>query len=130
MHYKIALFGEAEKGEFRSAHYCQTLPQLMDTLGNPPPESHGLDFAIQALLFHRDIIFFRVREEGFSTQDYLLGLHYLESKQDIPHLAAICLPGVGDAEIIHASAPICRIHHSVLVVTESDLYDYLTSLAS
>jgi hypothetical protein len=36
------------------------------------------------------------------------------------------MPGVGDAEIIDATNPICSLYHSLLITTEKDLYDYLT----
>jgi hypothetical protein len=123
----IALFGEAEKGDYRSAYFCRSLAELEETFGNPPKDSHGLYYAIQAILFHRMLIFFRVREEGYSIQDYLLGLHFLENRQMIPRLSAICLPGVGNSEVIHAGSDICCVHKSMLIVTESDLYDFLTS---
>lgn len=125
--YTIALFGEAGRGEFRTAYYCKTLDQLCDFFGEPPSkECKGLDFAVQALLFRRDVLFFRVHEEGFSTQDYLLGLNHLANKDLFPNIAAICLPGVGNSEIIQATDPICSIYQSFLILTEKDLYDYLT----
>lgn len=123
--YTMVMFGEAEKGDFRTAYYCKTLPQLVEYLGNPPPESRGLFFAVQALLYQRDLVFFRVEEEGFSSQDYLWGLHLLENQGCIPQIDAICIPGVGDAEIINALLPLCFVHHSILVLTEADLCDYL-----
>lgn len=126
--YTMALFGEAEKGEYRTAHFCKSVTQLLERLGNPPPESRGIYYAIQALLYNRGLIFFRVREEGFSYEDYLLGLHLLQKQHGVTQLAAICLPGVGDAEIIAAIAPICAIHHSILITNESDFYDYLTEI--
>lgn len=125
--YTIALFGEAEKGEFRTAYFCQNLIQLDEFLGNPPEESRGLHYAVQALLFHRNLIFIRVPEEGFSSDDYMEGLHLLESQELIPHLDAICTPGVGDQTIIDAILPICHRYHSILITSESDFYDYLTS---
>ena len=124
--YTIALFGEAEKGKFNTAYHCESLPQLVDTLGNPPPESRGLYYAVQALLFERNLIFFRVEEEGFSFQDYLLGLRMLENRDLVTDIAAICLPGVGDTEIIDAAVPLCQQHNSIIITTEPDLYDYLT----
>ena len=36
--------------------------------------------------------------------------------------------GVGDAELIQAATPVCTLHKSFLIIDESDLYDYLTSL--
>lgn len=126
MLYTVALFGEAEKGEFRTAYLCQNLVQLLDFFGEPPPDSQGLAFAIQALLFQRGVIFFRVHEEGFSVQDYLKGFELLENKEGIPGISALCLPGVGNKEIIEATTPICTTHRSCLIITEKDLYDYLT----
>lgn len=127
--YTIALFGEAEKGEYHTAYYCRNLPQLVDSLGNPPVNSHGLYCAVQALLYHRDLLFFRVREEGFSYQDYLYGMKLLEAQNFIAHITALCLPGVGDPRIIHAVTPFCIAHHSIIISSESDLYDYLTEAA-
>lgn len=121
----IALFGEAEKGKFQTAYYCETLPQLVEFLGNPPAQSHGLFYAVQVLLYQRNLLFFRVKEEGFSERDYLVGLHLLETQQLFPHISAICLPGVGNYEIIHAMVPFCKSHHSFIITTEPDLYDYL-----
>ena len=122
----IALFGEAEKGEFCLAYYCDSLPQMEALLGNPPPDSQGMTFAIQALLFRYRLIFFRVQEEGYSTRDYLLGLHFLQNRQLIPSLSAICLPGVSDDEILTVSSDVCHVYNSLLVTTEADLYDTLT----
>lgn len=128
--YTMALFGEAEKGDYRTAYFCETLPQLEEYLGNPPPDSMGLYYAVQALLFRRNLIFFRVREEGFSYQDYFSGLNILQEKKVASQIAAICLPGVGDAEIIDAIHPICDQYHSILITNEADLYDYLTEISS
>ena len=127
MIYTIALFGEAEKGEFCTAYYCQNLEQLDEFFGNPPINSKGLDYAVQALLFKRRLIFFRVREEGFSTQDYLSGVQLLEQQPLISQLDAICIPGVGDPEILNALHPVCKYYHSILITNEADFYDYLTS---
>ena len=126
--YTMALFGEAERGDYRTAYFCHSLPQLVEYLGNPPPESRGLYYAVQALLYKRNLIFFRVREEGFSYQDYLSGLNVLKD-QEMAAIAAICLPGVGNAQIIDAMAPVCKQHHSILITNEADLYDYLTELS-
>lgn len=128
--FTMALFGEAEKGDYRTGYFCRSLNQLLDSLGNPPPQSRGLFYAVQALLYHRDLIFFRVREEGFSFQDYLLGLSNLQKSTTISSISAICLPGVGDSEIIEAISPICAIHHSILITNEADFYDYLTELSA
>lgn len=127
MIYTIALFGEAERGEFNTAYFCENLAELDEFFGNPPKQSKGLYYAVQALLFKRRLIFFRVMEEGFSTQDYLIGARLLEQQQVIPHLDAICIPGVGDPTVINALQPLCNQYHSIIISSEADFYDYLTS---
>lgn len=124
--YTVALFGEAEKGDFRTAYFCRNLAQLMESFGNPPPESRGLYYAVQTLLYQRNLIFFRVHEEGFNYQDYLTGLTHLQRSEGISEISAICLPGVGDSVILDAIHPICAIYHSILITNEADFYDYLT----
>ncbi|MBX9744407.1 MAG: hypothetical protein K2X08_04265 [Chlamydiales bacterium] len=127
MKHIIALFGEAEKGQFKKPHHVSSLGELVDTLGNPPVESEGLFFAVQSLLYKRKIIYFRVEEEGFSLADYFQGFKYLqENKETIAAVHALCLPGVGDTKIINASEPIRQKHKSVLITNQKDLYDYLT----
>jgi len=126
MRQTIFLFGEAEKGDFCTPIFCRSLAQLADTVGNPPEETLGILYAVQALMYEKELIFFRVKEEGFSTQDYMKGLKILQNKNLTNHLTAICMPGVGDIEIIDATQPICTLYKSCLIVTEKDLYDYLT----
>ena len=123
----MALFGESERGAFRTAHLLKKLPQLVDLLGNPPPESEGLFFAIQAILYNRELIYFRVAEEGFSRPDYFNGLKYLENREQVKRIDALCLPGVGDPEILAASETISQMHKSLLITNQKDLYDFLTS---
>jgi len=123
----IFLFGEAEKGDFCIPQLCKSLPQLAELFGNPPEDSLGILYAVQALLYKRDLIFFRVKEEGFSFADYMKGIKLLQNKELISSVSAICMPGVGDAEIIEATHPICTLHKSFLIVSERDLYDYLTT---
>ncbi len=127
MRHTVFLFGEAEKGEFCTPLICRSLPQLADSLGNPPDESQGILYAVQALLYERELIFFRVKEEGFSTQDYMRGLKLLQNKETLSPIAAICMPGVGDMEIIQATSPVCSLHKSFLILNEKDLYDFLTN---
>lgn len=120
------MFGEAERGAFCTPLVCRSLPQLIDTLGNPPEESQGILYAIQTLLYERELIFFRVEAEGFSTKDYLKGIQILYQQGGGFGLAAICMPGMGNGEIIQATTPVCYIHQSFLIVNEKDLYDFLT----
>lgn len=126
MVYKIALFGEAEKGDFAKPLHFQSVNKLAEFLGNPPKESLGIFFAIQALLYNREVFFFRVQEEGFSENHYLAGLKNLES-QIIGEISAIGLPSVGNEKIIDISTSICETYKCILITTEKDLYDYLTS---
>lgn len=126
MRHTIFLFGEAEKGDFCSPMLCHSLEQLVDTFGHPPGESKGILYAVQALLYERELIFFRVKEEGFNPHDYMRGLRILSNHEMGTPLSAICMPGVGDANIIDASQVICQVHKSFLIIDEHDLYDYLT----
>lgn len=123
----IVLFGESEKGAFKTPHILRKLPQLLDLLGNPPEESEGLFFAVQAILYNRDLIYFRVSEEGYSRPDYFTGLKYLEDREKVKKVHALCLPGVGDPQILAASETVCHLHKSLLITNQKDLYDYLTS---
>lgn len=123
----IVLFGETEKGEYRVAYLCKNLEQLVENLGNPPSQSQGIYYAVQALLFHYQLVFFRVKEEGFSLQDYAYGAQLLQNQSLISNILAICMPGVGDDAIYQAISPLCAVYHSILITNESDLYDYLTA---
>lgn len=123
----IVLFGEAAKGDFQLGYLCSSLADLSEHLGEPPTEeSKGLQFAIQALMYQRRVIYFRVHEEGFSVPDYLRGLNCLQQWESPENVTAICLPGVGDSEIIEATLPLCHRYQSFLILTEKDLYDYMT----
>lgn len=123
----VALFGEAEKGAFKTAHTFRKLPHLFDLLGNPPEESQGLFFAVQAILYNREILFFRVMDEGFSRPEYFYGLHYLSDREKVKRIDAVCLPGVGDPGILAVTQSVCELHKSFLITTQKDLYDFLTS---
>ena len=122
----VFLFGEAEKGEFGFPLICQSIIDLCDRLGNPPEESQGIPYAIQTLLYSKQLLFCRVQEEGFSIQDYMRGFKVLQ-EATIPSLQAIVIPGVGDTEIVEAASSLCNLYKSTLVLTEKDLYDYLMS---
>ena len=122
----VFLFGEAEKGEFGIPLTCKSLPQLFETVGNPPEESLGIPYAIQALLYKQELLFCRVKEEGFSVKDYLKGLTLIRNQHLESNLQAIFIPGVGDKGIIEATMNVCSLYNSLLILTEKDLYDYLT----
>ncbi len=128
MNYTIALFGEAERGRYKTAYHCQDLAALACHLGEPPDrDSLGLQLAIQTLLYNCSVIFFRVEEEGFSQEDYFFGLNFLKNREKFPQIAAVGIPGVGDFSIIEATTLVCMLHNSLLIITEKDLYDFLTN---
>ncbi|MCP5468916.1 MAG: hypothetical protein H7A36_00215 [Chlamydiales bacterium] len=127
MDYVVALFGEAEKGRYQTAYHCCELGDLAQHLGEPTEDGRGLNFAIQTLLYQHQVVFFRVQNEGFSTEDYLFGLNFLKKREKFPKISALCLPGVGDRAILDATTPICSLYKSFLIITESDLYDFLTN---
>lgn len=125
--YTLALFGETEKGEYHKPYFCRSLEQLLQYFGNPPETAVGLYFAIQTILYQRNLIFFRVEEEGYSTDDYLIGIDLLKKKELLlPKMSAIYMPGVGEKRIIDAVKPIIESHKSFLIVNQKDFYDYLT----
>lgn len=123
----LFLFGASEKGEMGKPLSLASLDQLLEVLGHPPENSEGIHYAIQALLYEHGLIYFRVAEEGFGTDDYIAGLKLLRKKPLKTRLNAICMPGVGDQAIIQAAIPICQMYQSVLILSEKDLYDYLTA---
>lgn len=122
----IALFGESKEGELEVPYFCKDLLQLFTHLGQPPADTYGLFFAVQTLLYGWPIIYFRVREEGASYQDYLYGLRFLRDSPAIK-LNALFLPGVGSRVLIEEGSDLCRARQSLLIIKATDLYDYLTS---
>lgn len=123
----VAHFGEAQKGDYHIPYLCQNLTQLEGLLGHPPPSSRGLFFAVQSLLYERQVLFFRVSEEGFSMRDYLAGFQTLADIGAKEPIAAVCVPGVGSHEIYSALIELCETLKSIVIATEADLYDYLTA---
>jgi hypothetical protein len=123
----VALFGQTDRGLFHTPYLCRSLTDLLTTFGNPPKDTQGLDFAIQAIMNEEDVIFFRVSEEGFSQNDYLKSFEILKDPKRIKRVDAICMPKVGDRLLIDATIPICELHRSLLILSEKDLYDYLTN---
>lgn len=126
MQHAIFLFGEAEKGELCTPKICKTVYQLAERFGNPPKGSEGLPYGIQMLLYNRILIYFRVQEEGFSLSDYRQGLKMLKNQKAFPKLSAICMPGIGDADIIKCAIAMCFLYQSIFMTSQKDLYDFLT----
>lgn len=122
----VALFGEAEKGVFATPYFLRDLDELVTCLGNPPPDSRGLFYAVQTLLYQHYLLFFRVSEEGFSIPQYLQGLDILEHQVTYPLVTALCVPGVGDNILLDTLIPYCQSRHHILITNEADLYDLLT----
>lgn len=117
----IALFGEAERGAFRIPLIVSSVAELHSQFGNPPKESHGISMAVQALLFGHPILYLRVREEGFSLDDYFEGLWMMRKR----FFEAVALPGVGSQEVVDAFLVLCDSYHALLFMKEEDFYDYL-----
>lgn len=130
MDHRIALFGEAEKGDFHSLLFFSCLPLLVETLGHPPEGSYGIHLAIQTIMFKRDIVYIRVKEEGFSIRDYMQGLQLLKQTESVKKLSAICMPGVGNGEIIDQAIELCSQFRCIFITKERDFYDYLTCIHS
>lgn len=122
----LFIFGEAEKGPYCTPIFCSCMKELFDLLGNCPSDTEGLHYAVQTVLFNRYLIYFRVEEEGFSFQDYFKGFKFLGTKRGEISLSGIGIPGVGNHDVISAALPICRLYESPLILTQKDLYDYLT----
>lgn len=122
----IALFGEAEKGSFKTFTHIKNLGQLCDTFGNPPEESFGIPLAIQTLLYQKELLFLRVQEEGFSLHEYIEGIKLLEKTTLTQNLSAICMPGVGNDDLINMTFKLCEKRGSLFITSPRDLYDYLT----
>ena len=125
---RIFLFGEAEKAKSCQPLAIGSLADLSEKVGNfSTSGGQGLDCAVQILLFNHELIFYPVREEGFSPEDYFRGIEFLEKEGKTMQLCAVSLPGVGDPQIIDALMPICQREKLLLILCESDLYDYLTA---
>jgi len=123
----VVCFGQTEKGQYHRPYFCNNLFDLSDIFGNPPEDSLGLFFAIQALMYERQVIFFRVEEEGFSDIDYVKGFEILKNPNEIKKISSICLPNVGDHKIIDRTDILCKIHRCLIITTQKDLFDYLYS---
>jgi hypothetical protein len=122
----IFIFGQAEKGVFCRPTYLKNALDLLNHFGHPPELSSGIFFAVQTLLLKKPCIFYRVEEEGYSYNDYLRGLDILKSDWQDIKLEAIGLPGVGDPLLIEKTERFCMKKRSLILVTETDLFDFLT----
>jgi hypothetical protein len=64
----IALFGEAEKGDFRYGVLCRNLAEVSTVFGEPPEESLGIFLAVEALLHQQDVLFLECMKRGSPTK--------------------------------------------------------------
>lgn len=123
----IALFGASEKGHYGKPLTCKSVQELSDFCGNPPEHTRGIELSVQALLYEWELHFFRVHDEGYSLDDYMLGFKEILKNDAIQDISALALPGVGDDGILEASKSIVNTFGSLLILQENDLFDYLTS---
>lgn len=121
----VAIFGESRKGEFLKLFYINTLPDLATHLGEPTASGIGIHMAIQSLLFQKDILYIKVLEEGYDLEHYSVGIREIENKTDLL-ISAIALPGVGSNEILKKASLLAKKKKAVLILTEKDLYDFMT----
>jgi len=124
---RLFLFGAAEKGPLHTPCVCRSLAELHERYGNPPYESLGIDSAIQALFFHKELIFFRVEEEGLTQEEYLHGLSLLRSEETLKPISAVWMPGVGSNTLLSSGAAVCSACQAILILTDKDFYDYLAT---
>lgn len=122
----VLLFGESEKGTLGMPSPCFSLTQLSCLFGEATKEGIGIFYAVQTLLYDKKLLFCRVEEEGWSLADYRKGLCAMRSYPQESPPQALFLPGVVDPTLIQEAERFCFLYKSVLMVTEKDLYDYLT----
>ncbi len=121
----IAIFGESKEGPLKTLLLLRSLPNIVEIIGNPTETGLGVHMAIQAMLFGREVLFYRIEEEGFQRENYAFGCKLLETHPRKDDLAAIALPGVGDSTILSLAQKIIP-SGTILLLTEKDLYDFTT----
>ena len=126
----LALFAEARMGKPEAPCQIRSVDELFTLTGLPKENKSGLNWAIQALLYQVELLFFRVEEEGFSENEYFQGLNYLEKSLKKEPFQALALPGVGSLPILEKARMVCLKKKSLLIMNEEDLYDCLTSFSS
>jgi hypothetical protein len=122
----IAIFGESKEGPLHTFIHLRSLPHIVESFGNPTETGLGIHLAIQALLFQREVLFYRLEEEGFQKDTYELGCHLLEKHPKKEELTAIALPGVGDTLILSFAQKVAAPIGALLLITAKDLYDFTT----
>ena len=113
----IAIFGESKAGEFNKLFSIKTLPDLATHLGEPTETGVAIHMAIQALLCKQQLLFYKVREEGGHSDQYLPGFKLIKTA-----ITAIALPGVSSPTLLESAKRLAPL----LILTEQDLYDFMT----
>ncbi len=126
----ILIFGESQKGELQKFLFLKTLPDLAEALGEPTETGLGIHMAIQAMLFNQSVLFYKVKEEGFNIDHYLMGFKLLEKEFTSILLTAIALPGASSPPILEIADSLCKLHKSLILFNEKDLYDFMTRSSS
>lgn len=121
----IACFGQTSKGRFGQPYYLKNAKSILSILGKVPEDTLGMPFALEMLKAHKDILFFRVAEEGLSLDDYLRGLQFLKKNCIQKRLLGIYLSGCFDKEVVSLAVRICNWHKSILLATQKEMIDYL-----
>lgn len=124
--FHMAIFGESTIATPGIGLRIASLDELEKCIGKAS-EGEGLTLAIQALLYEYTLTFFPVKEEGYSLGDYHMGFECLRDQRCMQDLGALAIPGMSHPEIIDASQEICRERKSILLMGESDFFDYMTA---
>ncbi len=122
----IVIFGESKGGDFQKPLLFNTLPELSQALGEPTQNSSGIHLAVQALLLNQRVLYYKVSEEGFNPDQYLLGFKLIEKYPPEKSISAALLPGVSSSEILTLAKEFSAHTGLLLLFTEKDLYDLLT----
>lgn len=104
----VICFGESATGSLSEGYLINSLPQLFDLLGSPPPNSLGIFQAIRLLIIRHPLLFFRVRKENCSTPDYLRALSIVDQCTFKERFLGFSLPEVDNRHILDPFLAFCR----------------------
>lgn len=119
----VAVFGQASKGETSNVYTINSHQELFCKIGDAPEGSKGIQYALEALDYGRRVYFIPVREEGCNSAEYYVALPRLFNLG----IDAVYIPGGGSFRLIE---DLLQKLKAVILISESDAYDYLTSLYS
>lgn len=120
----VIVFGEASRGVWGQMSSCSELLDLYQIYGEPTEGSLGLYWAIQALLKGKECLYWRVRQESLSLEDYHLGLNQLSSLS-LETWEGLFLPNMSESSVIEHAAAYCRQKQKLLLMDPLDLQDWL-----